>query len=97
MYHVFHIHVNTTSHRDDERVLDYWEETIGKQNFIILDDEDAVAETIASIVAVTLGSDLASVTKDFSKKIAGNVTKALAVMDKNTNISISTDGGIISL
>ena len=96
MYHVFHIHVNTTGYKDSPEVIGYWEKTIGKQNLIILDDENAVAETIASIVAVTLGADLASITKDFDKKIAGNVTKALAVMDKNANIAVSTDGGVIS-
>ena len=46
MYHVFHIHVNTTGHKDDDRVLNYWKDTIGKQNFIILDDKNAVAETV---------------------------------------------------
>ena len=97
MYHVFHIHVNTTGYKDDKEVLGYWENTIGKQNLIILDDENAVAETIASIVAVTLGADLASVTKDFDKKTAGHVAKALAVIDTNANIAVSKSGGVLSL
>lgn len=98
MYHVFHIHVNTTGHKDSPVVLNYWRDTIGKQNLIILDDENAVAETIATAVAVTLGSDMASVTKDFDKITAGNVAKALAVIDKNTNVVASaSNGGVISL
>lgn len=97
MYHVYHIHVNTTGHRNDDRILNYWKQTIGKQNLIILDDEDAVAETIASIVAVTLGADLSSVTKSFDKSTAGHVSKALSVIDKNANVAVVGDGGVLSL
>jgi hypothetical protein len=97
MYHVFHIHMNCTGYRNDPSVLGYWENLIGKQNLIILDEHDAVAETIASIVAVTNGADLKNITKGFSSRIAGSVEKALAVIDKSSGVAVVGDGGVLTL
>lgn len=59
-YHVFHIHCNDGSYRDSPVVLDAWRKLL-KQNLIILDDSDLVAEVIASTIAVTMGVDKSSV------------------------------------
>ncbi len=97
MYHVYHIHMNCTGYRDNTEVLGYWEDLIGKQSLIILDEQDAVAETIAAIVDVTHGAELKNITKDFSPRVAGAVEKALAVIDTKTNIAVVGDGGVLTL
>jgi len=97
MYHVYHIHMNCTRYKNSSEVLGYWENLIGKQNLIILDEQDAVAETIAAIVDVTHGAELKNITKDFSPRVAGAVEKALAVIDTKTNIAVIGDGGILTL
>lgn len=76
-HHVFHIHVNEGSYRDAAIVLDPWRELLGER-LIKLDDFGAVAETIASTVAVLHGADLRKVTGAFDAKTAGVVTRALA-------------------
>lgn len=77
MYHVFHIHINEASHRDDSYVLGYWKKMLGER-CIVLDDYNALAEVIASTVAIMHGIDLKTVTKGFNKGIAATVTKSLS-------------------
>lgn len=76
MYHVFHIHVNEGSYRDDRTVINSWKTLLG-EGLIILDDYNATAEVIASTVAMIHGADLKDITKTFDKKIATSVSNAL--------------------
>ncbi len=94
MYHVFHIHVNTTGHRNDPYVLDSWKKILGER-LLILEDQDAVAEVIASTVAVLRGKDLADVVKDFDPSKAIAVKNALVKLD--SSIVKKTDTGIVQL
>lgn len=77
MYHVFHIHINETYYKNNAEVLGYWRDLLG-ENLLILDDHNALAELIASTVAMISGVDLASVIADFDKKTAKTVKKSLA-------------------
>ena len=77
MYEVFHIHINEASYRDDPRVINPWRDLLGER-LIILDDYNAVAETIATTVAVLQGAGLASVTSSFDSGTSKTVAKALA-------------------
>ena len=82
-YHVFHIAVNNSAHIDD------WKKLLGER-LLILDDYQAVAELIASTVAVMHGIDLKTVTSTFDSKTAKLVTNALAKV--TTDVAKSSKG-----
>jgi hypothetical protein len=85
-HHVFHIHVNEGSYRDAAIVLDPWRELLGER-LIKLEDFGAVAETIASTVAVLHGADLRKVTGAFDAKTASVVTRALAHIKSDGSVT----------
>ncbi len=91
MYHVFHIHVNEGSHRDDSHVLGYWKNLLG-ENLIVLEDYNQIAEVIATTVGMIHGVDLAKITKGFDPKVALGVTTALAHI--NTSITKTKEGAL---
>ena len=93
LYHVYHIHINETSYRDDPQVLGYWKKMLGER-LIVLDDHNAVCETISTLVAVQHGVDMAAVTSKFDAKTAGLVTTALATVVTGSIVSASDDGVI---
>lgn len=93
MYHVFHIHINEASYKNDPKILGYWKKLLGER-LIVLDDHNRVAEIIASTVAVIHGADLNSVVSGFSSNVALTVKNALAKVD----LSVSkTNTGVINL
>jgi hypothetical protein len=79
-YHVFHIHINEASYRDNPDVLGYWRGMLGER-LLILDDHNAIAETIASTVAVIHGVDLKHVLSTFDAATAKTVGNALAKVE----------------
>jgi len=82
MYHVFHIHINSTQYRNDMNVIDDWKRLLG-QNLIILDDSDVVAETVASTIAVMEGVDKNVVLKSIG---SSSVTNALININNTTDL-----------
>jgi len=94
MYEVFHIHINEASYRNSPKILDPWRNLLGER-LIILEDYNAIAETIASTVAVLKGAELDRVTASFDSGIAATVSKALAKV--NSGISNLPDEGILKL
>jgi hypothetical protein len=93
MYHVFHIHVNEASYKNDSKVLGYWKDLLNER-LIVLDDHNRIAEIIASTVAVMHGADINTVVSGFSTAVALTVKNALA----NVNLNVTkADGGIINL
>ena len=94
MYEVFHIHINEASYRNSPKILNPWRELLGER-LIILEDYNAIAETIASTVAVLKGSDLDDVTSSFDSAIAATVSKALAKV--NGSVSNLPDEGVLKL
>jgi hypothetical protein len=93
LYNVYHIHINEASYRDDPRVLGYWRKMLGER-LIVLDDYNAVFETIATLIAVQHGVDMVAVTSKFDSKIAGLVTTALATVVAGAIVSANDDGVI---
>ena len=85
--HVFHIHINEGSYRDAAMVIDPWKDLLGER-FIILDDYQAVAETIASTVAILHGVDLEQMTRSFDAQTAGTVRKAVGHIRKGGDSTI---------
>jgi hypothetical protein len=80
-YHVFHIHVNEGSYRNDGRVLGYWRKLLGER-LIVLEDHQAIAETIATTVAVIHGIDTSKLLESFDNQIANTVRDAVANVSK---------------
>ncbi|GAA4051411.1 hypothetical protein GCM10022409_42730 [Hymenobacter glaciei] len=97
-YHVFHIHVNEGSYRDDPKVLGYWKKMLAER-LIVLNDYNAIAETIASAVALVHGVDLQDILASFDKRTAGAVQHALVHVTKGlaTTKKSSWLGGIFKL
>ena len=93
LYNVYHIHINEASYRDDPQVLGYWRKMLGER-LIVLEDYNAVCETIATLIAVQHGVDIADVTSKFDNKTAGLVTTALATVISGSIVSASDDGVI---
>ncbi|MCB9296170.1 MAG: hypothetical protein H6559_24080 [Lewinellaceae bacterium] len=94
MYHVFHIHINETSYRDNPHVISYWRDLLG-QNFLILDDHRGLAELIASTVALYQGAALETVTAGFDSSTAANVKRALARV--SAGVTGRPESGVIRL
>lgn len=84
-YHVFHIHINEASYRNDPQVLGYWRSLLGER-LIILEDYNAIAETIASTVAVIHGVDLKHILASFDNSTAETVKNALVNVSKSESI-----------
>lgn len=98
-YHVFHIHVNEGSYRDDPKVLGYWKKMLAER-LIVLNDYNAIAETIASAVALVHGVELQDILASFDKRTAGTVQHALVHVSKGlatTKKSGGLLGGIFKL
>lgn len=95
MYNVYHIHVNETGYKDDPTVIGYWKNLLGER-LIILNDYNAVCETIATIIAVQHGVDMAAVVSRFDSKTANSVTNALAIIG-TTNLVATNNTGVINL
>jgi len=93
LYNVYHIHVNEGSYRDDPEILGYWKEMLGER-LIVLEDYNAICETIATLIAVQHGVDLNDVISKFDAKTAGLVTTALATVVQGSIVSASDDGVI---
>jgi hypothetical protein len=95
LYNVYHIHINEADHRDSQYVLDYWKKMLGER-LIILNDYNAVCETIATLIAVQHGVDMKSVTSKFSKSIANAVNTALVAVNATAMVA-KADEGVIKL
>jgi len=93
LYNVYHIHINETGYRDDPQVLGYWRKMLGER-LIVLDDYNALCETISTLIAVQHGVDIVDVTSKFDSKTAGLVTTALATVVTGSIVSASDDGVI---
>jgi len=90
-YNVFHIHINEASYKDSPEVLGYWKSTLGER-LIVLNDYNAIAETIATTVAVVQGASLTSILNSFDRKTAKNVSEALVKVNNSLTSSKSTSG-----
>jgi len=95
MYHVFHIHINETGYKDNPDVIGYWKKLLGERA-LILDKHMAVAELIASTVAVINGANLDKVAAEFDDSTANSVKNALMKVSTDV-IRASGDSGVIKL
>jgi hypothetical protein len=92
-YHVYHIHVNEGSYKDDPKIINYWKGILGER-LIVLEDYNQIAELIASTVAIIHGIDLDKFTSSFDSKTASDVKNALMHINKSVT---KKDEGVINL
>lgn len=96
LYNVYHIHINETSYKDDPTVLGYWKKMLGER-LIILDDYNAVTETIATIIAIQHGVDMTKVISGFGDSIGASVTNALAKITSSGMVAGGSNDGVMKL
>jgi len=94
-YHVFHIHINEASYKDDPAVLGYWRGMLGER-LIVLNNYNAIAETIAATVAVIHGVDLKDILSTFDHATAGTVGTALINIGKTDLVPTDQKKGLTS-
>lgn len=94
-YHVFHIHINEASYKDNPTILGYWKRMLGER-LIVLNDYNAIAETIAATVAVIHGVDMQEILQSFDKKTATTVGHALMKINTSAAKHPAKDKGILS-
>lgn len=83
-YNVFHIHCADSS--SVRYVESQWKALLGER-FIVLDNSDNLAETIATTIAVLEGIDKAKVLANFDKSIASSVSTALINVNGATGVT----------
>ena len=76
LYHVYHLHIQEGSYRNDATVIGSWKKLLG-ENLALVEDHTKISEIIATITAIHNGHDLKEVTKNFDKDTAKVVEKAL--------------------
>lgn len=76
-FHIFHIHVNNASYRNDSQIFNQWRAILGER-FLVCEDHNDIAALIASTVAVVHGLDMASVLSTLPKNTVAGVSTALA-------------------
>lgn len=67
-FHVFHIHINSTHYRNNDRLFGEWQELLGKR-FISLDDHARLGALIAAIVAVVSETEAGAADPVFQREI----------------------------
>ena len=92
-YHVFHIHINEGSYKNDPAILKSWRELLGER-LIVLNDHENLSELIASTVAVMHGVSLEDATSTFETDVAADIKDALKDVEKFAQHS---DDEIVSL
>ncbi|MFW6247155.1 MAG: hypothetical protein ACOC22_03235 [bacterium] len=95
LYNVYHIHINEASYKDDPNVLGYWKKMLGER-LIVLNDYNMVSETIATLIAVQHGADMANVVSKFDSNTADVVSNALAVVNNDITLK-GDDNGVMKL
>lgn len=81
-YHIFFIVPTMTSNGKHPLIRQKWEELLGKENVLMLQDADEAADLIAATIGITEGRALDDVARDVavvsSDKTAKNISGALA-------------------
>lgn len=81
-YEPFHIHVNTTGYKNNQETFSYWQNLLGK-NFVVLNDDSLVAETISAIIGTYNSIPIETITRGFSESTKNIVLQAIENIEKN--------------
>lgn len=95
-YHVYHIHINEASYKNSPVVLGYWRDLLGER-LIVLENYNAIAETIASTVAMMHGADLKKILAKFDASTSKAVKNALSGIQTGLVPTGSRMSGIFKL
>lgn len=75
-YYVFHIHANEASYHNDHFVFSQWKSLLGER-FLVLEDQNNIAELIATTVALVKGVSPDAAMSGFDAKTRLSVSNAL--------------------
>lgn len=78
-YNIFHIHCADGSYSKDPDILNPWKKLLGER-LIVLDDHEAVPETIAATVQIMNGIDIHNAVAGFDSSSAKSVSTALSTL-----------------
>lgn len=93
-YHVFHIHANEASYHNDHFVFSQWKALLGER-FLVLEDQNNIAELIATTVALVKGVDVDAAMSSFDSQTRLSVSNALvSVKDSLVRRDHGTSGVI---
>lgn len=90
-YEPYHIHVNTTSYRNNEEVLNSWRNLIGENNLLILNDDSAVAEIISTVIGLHNEIELESILSKFDSDMQYTISETIK------NVKIVTTNSLENL
>lgn len=93
-YHVFHIHINEGSYKNNENVMNDWKKLL-HERFIILNDYNKISELISATVAVIHGVDINDSVKNMTNEEAVNIKSSLK--DIVTKFKQHIDDEVVSL
>lgn len=95
-HHVFHLHINDGSYRDDPSILEPWRKMLG-ESFIVTDSDHCV-EVMATTIAVINGADAKTVAAEFGAKSAAIMKSVSAIVPApNATVAAASKPGIVSV
>jgi hypothetical protein len=95
-YEVFHIHANEGSYHNDYSVFSQWKTLLGER-FLILQDQNNIAELIATTVSLVKGVHLDAAMNGFDSKTKKSVANALVAVKDSLVVRDHGRTGIIAL
>lgn len=95
-YHVFHIHANQANHHDDPKVFSQWKALIGER-FLVMDNQDNIAELIATTIAVVHGVDIDTAMANFDPSTRNSVSTALATVKDSLAKTRTAQAGVVAI
>lgn len=95
-YFVFHIHANEASYHNDHFVFSQWKGLLGER-FLVLEDQNNIAELIATTVALVKGVNADVAMSSFDARTRQSVSNALVAVKDSLVRRDHGSSGIIAL
>ncbi|MGN7885052.1 hypothetical protein ACN9ML_07580 [Dyadobacter endophyticus] len=95
-YFVFHIHANEASYHNDHFVFSQWKGLLGER-FLVLEDQNNIAELIATTVALVKGVNVDVAMSSFDARTRQSVSNALVAVKDSLVRRDHGSSGIIAL
>lgn len=94
MYHIFHVVIEQGNgcRYSKDGVIKTWNDLIGAQHVLPLEDYTKLSEVIVSAIQVVEGSSAASVAATWSGSTSVVVAKAVAGMSSSTDVAVKRSG-----
>lgn len=94
-YHLFYIIPVATSNGKNPQIRRKWQELLGEENVLILQDAQEAAELIAATIGITEGKDLDDVTRDITAVTSGKAAKNVSIsLARYADTTTAKGGGL---